>query len=94
MLDAGNVRRHPGSTAGGDQDLGGSHGSVAFDIDRMAAGEAGLAVDQLGAGVLQVADIDAGEPRNLDVLGHQELRPVEPCLSDLPAIAPGRVERF
>src|SRR5690606_35984832 len=89
VLDPGQVLRHPGPAAGGDQDLVGRDLAAPLDLDRVAVHEAGLAVHQLGAGVLQVTDIDAGKPGDLLVLFGQEGGPVEPRALDRPAVAFG-----
>jgi hypothetical protein len=71
---------------------GRSAGIQALDLDGVAVLQPGLAMDQLGAGVLEVADVDAGEPGDLLVLFHQEPRPVEAGVGDIPAVAPGGLE--
>ena len=51
-----------------------------------------LRMDEVGAGVTQIGYIDARQPGDLDVLGLEELRPVEGSLPHRPAEARRRLE--
>ncbi len=94
VFDAGQVGGHDGAAADGDQDLFSGDGLrlVAEDLDRVRILEHGPAVEQVGAGLLQVGDIDARQPGNLDVLALDEARPVERGLRRRPAVALGQGE--
>ena len=56
MLVAGQRRMRIGPAAGGDQDLlGGDRAVAAFQTDRVRSDERGARIDELGAGLLEVA---------------------------------------
>ena len=92
VFDARQVLGYPGAAAGGDQDGFGGDGAVdravlLQHLDRVGVLQPGAAVDQLGARLAQIGDIDAGQPGDLDVLGLEEALPVEGRALDVPAIA-------
>jgi hypothetical protein len=89
VLDPGQVGpRRP--VAGGDQDLPGRDlldALFPLHFQRVRIKEAGRSIQDVGAGLGQVGGIDAGEPRDLAVLGHPERLPVEGGVAVGPAIA-------
>ena len=65
-----------------------SHGSVLSDEpDRMRIGDVGPLVKNRDARLLQIAAVDALQPRDLAILAFDKLSPVEPCLANGPAEA-------
>src|SRR6185312_271588 len=87
VLDPGQVLGHPGPPAGGDQHLLRRAPADLVDLDAVGVHQAGPAVGELRAGVLQVAHVDTGEPGDLLVLLGDEVLPAEAGLADGPAIA-------
>ncbi len=63
------------------------------ELHRVRVLQLGPGVDEVGAGVLQVGDVDAREPGDLDVLGLEEAGPVERRPDFRPAEALGGLER-
>jgi hypothetical protein len=90
--------RLPGPAAGGDQDLAGGVAAgvlgafLGQHLDGVRVDDLGAAVQQVGAGLLQVGDVDPRQPGDLDVLVVQEALPVEAGLADRPAIALGGLQ--
>jgi hypothetical protein len=81
VLDAGNVVRHPRPAADRDQDLGRCHPAPALlQLDRIGPGDPRPLVDQVRARLVQVVDVDARQPRDLDIARLIEARPVEAVL--------------
>src|SRR5207237_9828619 len=73
MLGAGQARRQGRPAAGGDEDLVGREGLVgAHQVDGVGVDQFGAVVDQVGAGVFEVGDVDARQAGDLDVLGVEE----------------------
>ena len=53
----------------------------------MGVDHLGSGVGKVGAGILQIGDVDAREPGDLDILGGQEPLPVEGGGAVAPAVA-------
>ena len=70
-LDAGQIGGRVGRPPVAIRTLSAVNGPVAVGAARSvwASSSVGAGVDQIGAGVLQVGDVDAREPGDLDVLG-------------------------
>ncbi len=94
VFDALQAFRLPRAAARSDQDLLGGEGLVlADDLDRMGVLQHGAPMNQLHPGLAQVGGVDARQAGDLDVLGLQEGRPVEPGVVEGPAVALGDLER-
>ena len=95
MLDAGNGQVAPRPPAGGDQDVFRRHRPVLGEkAHAVRALEHGAAVDDLGAGLFEIADVDAAQPRHLAGDIADERRPVEMQALDPPAEADRILEGF
>ncbi len=93
MLDAGDVEVAARLAAGGDQDVfGGDRAVLGEQVDGVGVAEHGAAVNDLGAGLLQVADVDAAQPGDVarDVVDQR--RPVEVEPFGAPAKTDGILE--
>ena len=95
QLHAGQVLGHHRFAAGGDEHLLRCHflaTVLRVDGQPVGAQEAGVAGKALHAGLVQVGGIGAFQPRDLGILGGDELFPVEGSRGHVPAEAPTFLE--
>ena len=88
-LDLGDI----GRAADRDQDVMGADRTAGLDqFHRVGVDQLGTFLDQLDAGIGQIAGINAGQAADLVILGGNQLFPAEGGLADRPAIAFGQLE--
>ena len=95
QLHAGQLLGHHRFAAGGDEHLFGRHFLAAIlHVDGHPVGtqEAGVAGKTRHAGLVQVGGVGAFQPRDLGILGGDELFPVEGSWGHVPAEAPTFLE--
>ena len=95
QLHAGQLLGHYRFATRGDEHLLRRHFLATFrrvDGQPIGAQEAGVSAKALHAGLVQVGGIGAFQPRDLGILGGDELFPVEGGLGHVPAEAPAFLE--